>query len=242
MRQWLREVNIKNTDQISLLNMRGHTWPLSSEYIIKNTIQWLEENKINTWIVDPLARAFVGSGDENSNQDVGIFLDTLDYIKEQAGVANLLIAAHTGRNAEQGNSRARGASRFDDWVDARWMLTKDKDENRWFSADGRDVTINESKLDYDETTRAQIIHIGVDRKQSITNELDDRVYRIIAATGLTGINQAGIAKTHKAAYGSESISTDTSPLDRMSNMGLIYFDKIGNSKLWKVTSHDLNAT
>jgi 5S rRNA maturation endonuclease (ribonuclease M5) len=242
MRQWLREVNIKNTDQISLLNMRGHTWPLSSEYIIKNTIQWLQENNINTWIVDPLARAFVGSGDENSNQDVGIFLDTLDYIKEQAGVANLLIAAHTGRNAEQGNSRARGASRFDDWVDARWMLTKDKDENRWFTADGRDVTIKESKLDYDETTRAQIIQIGVDRKQSTTNELDERVYQIIAATGLTGINQAGIAKTHKAAYGSESISTDTSPLDRMSNMGLIYFDKIGNSKLWKVTSHDLNAT
>ena len=242
MRRWLREVNIKNTDQISLLNMRGHTWPLSSEYIIKNTIQWLQENNINTWIVDPLARAFVGSGDENSNQDVGTFLDTLDYIKEQAGVANLLIAAHTGRNAEQGNSRARGASRFDDWVDARWMLTKDKDDNRWFSADGRDVTINESKLDYDETTRAQIIHIGVDRKQSTTNELDDRVYQIIAATGLTGINQAGIAKAHRAAYGSESISTDTSPLDRLSNMGLIYFDKIGNSKLWKKTSHDLNAT
>jgi len=242
MRRWLREVNIKNTDQISLLNMRGHTWPLSSEYIIKNTIQWLQENNINTWIIDPLARAFVGSGDENSNQDVGTFLDTLDYIKEQAGVANLLIAAHTGRNAEQGNSRARGASRFDDWVDARWMLTKDKDDNRWFSADGRDVTINESKLDYDETTRAQIIHIGVDRKQSTTNELDDRVYQIIAATGLTGINQAGIAKAHRAAYGSESISTDTSPLDRLSNMGLIYFDKIGNSKLWKKTSHDLNAT
>jgi len=242
MRRWLREVNIKNTDQISLLNMRGHTWPLSSEYIIKNTIQWLQENNINTWIVDPLARAFVGSGDENSNQDVGTFLDTLDYIKEQAGVANLLIAAHTGRNAEQGNSRARGASRFDDWVDARWMLTKDKDDNRWFSADGRDVTINESKLDYDETTRAQIIHIGVDRKQSTTNELDERVYQIIAATGLTGINQSQIAKAHKAAYGSESISSDTSPLDRLSNMGLIYFHKIGNSKLWKVTSHDLNAT
>ena len=164
MRRWMRVVNINNTDAISLLNMRGHTWPLSSDYIIKQTINWLKENDINTWIVDPLARAFVGSGDENSNQDVGTFLDTLDYIKDQAGVNNLLIAAHTGRNNEQGNSRARGASRFDDWVDARWMLTKTSDNQRYFTADGRDVTLEESRLDYNEHTKEQTITTGEGKK------------------------------------------------------------------------------
>jgi hypothetical protein len=242
MRQWLREVNIKNTDQVSLLNMRGHTWPMSSEYIIKNTIQWLEENKINTWIVDPLARAFVGSGDENSNQDVGIFLDTLDYIKEQAGVANLLIAAHTGRNAEQGNSRARGASRFDDWVDARWMLTKDSNDQRFFTADGRDVTVDESKLDYDETTRAQIIHIGEGKKQSSDGTIDENILKVLSQHRL-GLNKTELAAAVKDEYGSAySISAGygdrRNPLTRMVNNGLLIRSEKG---IFHVAAYQLNT-
>lgn len=188
MRRWLREINIRNTDAITLLNMRGHTWPFVSDYVIKHTIDMLQHNNITTLILDPLARAFVGSGDENSNQDVGIFLDTLDYIKDQAGVANLLIAAHTGRNAEQGNSRARGASRFDDWVDARWMLTKDNDGQRWFQADGRDVTLDESQLEWDDTTRQQIIHIGTTRKDHANKEKRAQVIQALRdnPNGLTG--------------------------------------------------------
>ena len=179
MRQWLKDVNITNTDNIQLINMRGHTWPLLSDYVIRNTIELLATNNITTLILDPLARAFVGSGDENSNQDVGIFLDTLDYIKDQAGVDNLLIAAHTGRNAEQGNSRARGASRFDDWVDARWMLSKDKNGERWFSADGRDVTIEEGKLEWVEEGRIQIFHADIERKDEENSDKKQKVLELL---------------------------------------------------------------
>ena len=188
MRRWFKDVNITNTDNIQLINMRGHTWPLLSDYVIKQTIDLLATNNITTLILDPLARAFVGSGDENSNQDVGIFLDTLDYIKDQAGVANLLIAAHTGRNAEQGNSRARGASRFDDWVDARWMLSKDKNGERWFSADGRDVTIDEGKLEWVDETRKQIFHADVTPKDEANKDKQQQVIELLRKhpDGLTG--------------------------------------------------------
>lgn len=245
IRQWIREVNIRNTDNISLLNMRGHTWPLSSQYVIDNTIQWLADNNITTWIIDPLARAFVGSGDENSNQDVGTFLDTLDYIKDQAGVANLLIAAHTGRNAEQGNNRARGASRFDDWVDARWMLTKDNDGQRWFSADGRDVTIDESRLDYDDTNRSQTIHTGIGKKETAKTNTEQRVYTIIAAAGLTGINRQNIITAYKNAYKEESLSSesaDTGTLKKLQDDGLIYKEKMGNSWVFRTVNYQLPAT
>ena len=188
MRRWFKDVNITNTDNIQLINMRGHTWPLLSDYVIKQTIDLLVTNNITTLILDPLARAFVGSGDENSNQDVGIFLDTLDYIKDQAGVANLLIAAHTGRNAEQGNSRARGASRFDDWVDARWMLSKDKNGERWFQGDGRDVTIDEGKLEWIEEGRRQIFHADVTPKDEANKDKQQQVIELLRQhpDGLTG--------------------------------------------------------
>ena len=240
MRRWLREVDIDNQDRITLLNLRGHTWPLITDYVIKHTIDWLQTNNIGTWIIDPLARAFIGSGDENSNQDVGIFLDTLDYIKDQAGVQNLLIAAHTGRNAEQGNSRARGASRFDDWVDARWMLTKDADGQRWFTADGRDVTLDESRLDWDETNRTQKIAIGIGKKQTTIEQTTRRVYQIILNAMPTGINKTGIINAYKAAYDGESLSnesTDAGILGTLQTDGLIFMEKIGNSKLFKVTNN-----
>ena len=198
-RQWLREKNIHNTEQITILNMRGTRWPLQLDLVINETIQWLKTHNITTWIIDPLARAFVGSGDENSNQDMGVFLDTLDYIKEQAGVTNLLIVAHTGRNAEQGNNRARGASRFDDWADVRWMLTKDKDDLRWFSADGRDVDQDEGRLDYDPEHRTQNFNgdaIKQTPKQQETEksigELQEQILNALRST--TGsLNQTDLA-------------------------------------------------
>ena len=240
IRAWLREIGITNTDNIYLLNMRGHTWPIISDYVINKTIQWLRERNITTWIIDPLARAFVGSGDENSNQDVGIFLDTLDYIKDQAHVANLLIAAHTGRNAEQGNNRARGASRFDDWVDARWMITKDNDGQRWFTADGRDVQQDESRLDWNPETREQTIAIGINKTKDKLETVTSRVYQIILNAGEAGIHKAAIVAAYKAAYDEESLSNqsaETGVLGTLKDRGLVYIDKIGNAKVFKVTNN-----
>ncbi|NDD54756.1 hypothetical protein EBZ39_12980 [bacterium] len=224
MRHWLREVNIDNTDNITLINMRGHTWPMTSDYVIKQTIETLGMLQINTLIIDPLARAFVGSGDENSNQDVGIFLDTLDYIKDQAGINNLLIAAHTGRNAEQGNSRARGASRFDDWVDARWMLTKDTDGQRWFEADGRDVTIPESRLDWDETTRQQIIRLNIGKQETSRGTIDEQILAIFKEHPRGIDSKKQLEQLCKDKYGEGFGLSKTyahSPLARLVNNGLV---------------------
>ena len=153
MRRWIADAGITNTDKVTLVHLRGKRMPITVPYIEDQVVDILKANNTQTWIVDPFARAFSGCGDENSNSDVGVFLETLDVIKKRAGVENLILVAHTGRNAEDGNQRARGATRIDDWADVRWMLNKNEHGDRFFSASGRDVEESEFILGWDEPTR-----------------------------------------------------------------------------------------
>lgn len=151
-RRWMKDVDIKHADHVTLVHLRGERLPMISERVQRLVIDILKDLDCQTWILDPFARAFVGSGDENSNSDVGVFLDTLDYIKKQANVDNLVIPMHTGRAQEHGVDRARGATRLDDWADVRWLLTK-TEEGRFFAADGRDVFLEQQALAFDEASR-----------------------------------------------------------------------------------------
>ena len=152
-RRWMNDVAIENTDKITLVHLRGKRLPLTVPRVEDLVVSILKDLDAQTWILDPFARAFTGCGDENSNSDVGIFLDTLDVIKERAGVSNLVLPIHTGRAQENGIDRARGATRLDDWADVRWLLKKTT-EGRFFSADGRDVLQEEQALTFDENTRS----------------------------------------------------------------------------------------
>lgn len=150
-RTWLRSLGIVNLDGGAVWNLRGHRLPLQVPFVEDEAVQWLRDREVTALIVDPFARAY--GGDENSNFEVGKFLEALDVIKRRAGVEDLFIAAHTPRMAQApGTERARGAARLDDWADARWILTKEN-ERRYFYAEGRDVQVAEQGLDYDNETR-----------------------------------------------------------------------------------------
>ena len=152
-REWLRDLNIDDTDRVVPLNLRGYRLPLEVPFVEDWVVAWLQRHEARVWIVDPFARAATGI-DENSNTEVGRWLDTLDVIKARAGVTELVLPTHTGRReADDGDERARGATRLDDWADVRWLLTKDKGDVRYFRATGRDVDEAESALAYDPATR-----------------------------------------------------------------------------------------
>jgi AAA domain len=161
-RRWLRDAGVENADRVTVLNLRGLAAPVTVPQIADRYVEVLARNECGVWILDPFARAFTGSGDENDNGDVSRFLDTLDKIKERAGVHSLVMPVHTGRAvAELGAERARGATRLDDWPDVRWLLARGADENedvRYFRATGRDVDTEEEALSYDDTTRR--LHLG----------------------------------------------------------------------------------
>ena len=160
--------------------------PMTSEYVQEKVISILKEFNAQTWIVDPLARAFVGSGDENSNSDMGLFLDTLDFIKYEANVENLIVAAHTGRALEHGIERARGASRFDDWADVRWILTKNDEGQRFLKAHGRDVDMEQHLLTYDANTRQLLVEKAIKQTdQTIENIMLQIISLVESEPGLT---------------------------------------------------------
>ena len=100
-----------------MLQLRGHVLPLHVPLVFDHAVEWLKEREITFLIIDTYARAY--GGDENNNAAVSRFLDTLDMLKEDAGVVDLVLTAHTGRKEHiQGEEHARGATRIDDWADA----------------------------------------------------------------------------------------------------------------------------
>lgn len=202
-RRWLRDAGVGKTDNIAILNLRGYRMPLVVRYVEDWIVRWLEERQVKVWVVDPFARAFTGSGtSENDNTEVGAFLDTLDVIKNRAGVSDLILPTHTGRaEFEAGDERARGATRLDDWADVRWFLTKDADEVRYFRATGRDVEVAEEKLTFDEATRS-LTFGGGNRAWERRKRVEDAVVRAIKDD--PGISQAAIHRAVRDQLGKAS--------------------------------------
>jgi len=181
MRRWIRDAKIANTDKITMVHLRGMRLPITIPTVEDYVVDLLQASQTQTWIVDPFARAFSGCGDENSNSDVGVFLEALDVIKERAGVENLILVAHTGRNAEEGNQRARGATRIDDWADVRWMLTKNETDERFLSASGRDVEQPEFMLSWDASARRMSRGQSISKTQRTkAKKVDDVLAYIVA--------------------------------------------------------------
>jgi hypothetical protein len=149
-RAWLRDAGIRNTDRAHVLGLRGVTLSLRAEAYENWAVEWLGSRGIQVWVIDPAHRAmsgFVSRGDPN--EAVQAFTETLDRVKERAGVHNIVLAVHTGLNGDH----ARGASRWGDWPDAIWTYGRDDHGIRSLKADGRDVSLEESPLVYDRETR-----------------------------------------------------------------------------------------
>jgi len=198
--RWLRALGIANVDKIMGINLRGFNMPLTAPAVVEWIVQWLTENAITDWIIDPWARAITGVADENDNTEVGRVLDILDGIKERAGVQNLIVPTHTGRMLqEQGQERARGATRVDDWADVRWILTE-QDGTRFFRAHGRDVDVDEGQLAYDPIMRSltygeggrEPVNASGGRPKLLPGELADEI--LIYLAGNPGQSRGDIVK------------------------------------------------
>jgi hypothetical protein len=86
-----------------------------------NAISELDE-KPTLIVVDTLART-MGDGDENTSKDMGLFIRSIDYLRERLGVHVMLIH-HSGKDASKG---ARGSSSLRGAVDTEISLTRSGD-------------------------------------------------------------------------------------------------------------------
>ncbi|WP_172193563.1 AAA family ATPase [Actinomyces faecalis] len=182
IRRWFRAQGLAHPENVSLLNVRGHSLPVLRPHPRHQLVTYLKGTGARVLVVDPYARAFVGSGtDENDNMQAGAFLDAWDQIKEEAGIREMVMVTHTGRATDpSGRTRARGATRVDDWADVRWALTRDpeRDTDRYLSASGRDVEWPDHLLTYDPLTRHLTATDG-DRAQARRNRVEDAVVDVV---------------------------------------------------------------
>jgi hypothetical protein len=167
---------------VNLLDEVGKTW----------AIKWLRERDVSVWVIDSFARICAMAGVEgNDNDQVLRLLKTLDEIKRAAGVSELFLIAHTGRS-EFAKDRARGATVFDDWADARWVLTRDGDV-RFLKVEGRDVELPETSLMFDQDTKR--LTLGGSKDQSLKNDGVQAVVAIVAQNA--GVGKTALAKLIK---------------------------------------------
>jgi hypothetical protein len=165
MRRWMSVSDIKNTDKVTVENLRGLTAALtiSTPKGRERVAQWLKDLDAEVVILDPLAPVLASLGfDENKNSDVAMFFSWWGETLALAGVKDDLVVHHAGHAGE----RSRGASRLLDEPDAVWTLTKDKGEEgvdddiygeqsptRYLSAYGRDVELFGEALHFDPQNR-----------------------------------------------------------------------------------------
>jgi hypothetical protein len=188
LRSWARDLGVRKPERAAVLNLRGYRL-LLQEYA-DWAAQWLRERETVFWIIDPWARAYGEA--ENDNDRVTAFLEVLDDVKRRAGVPDLLLVTHTGREKpEQGRERARGATRLDDWADNRWILTED-DGDRFFFANGRDVDEEERRLEFDRHTR-ELVQVWDERsnrrvtaRKRAAERMDEAILAVVRANpGIT---------------------------------------------------------
>lgn len=180
-RAWMRDLGIRHPERVAVpLHLRGVVLPLGVEEVAERAAAWLKGNDVEFLIVDPAARAWQGMvQSENDNSQIAAFTDALDFIKREGGVRDLLLTAHMGRERfENGQERARGATRLEDWMDAGWYLRKHPTTGRRsLRAMGRDVELAAIELEYD-TVRRTLLATGRTTSEGL---LEDGAYRAVAA-------------------------------------------------------------
>ncbi|WP_418058473.1 AAA family ATPase [Pimelobacter simplex] len=154
---YLIPLGIENPDRVAVVNLRGRNFDLRSPAAFKWAAKWLRKNGCDALILDPFGAAARLNNENDNSEARNWLLGVLDPLKEEAGVRDLWMPAHTGRGeAEEGNEHVRGASAVDDWADVRWNYAKAQIPGkhgpvwrRFLSANGRGVDVAERELAFD---------------------------------------------------------------------------------------------
>jgi AAA domain len=168
--QWAAQVGIEG-DRLYQVNLRGRRNPLSHPGDRAKLAARLRSHEVESLIVDPFGRAYTGSSQQD-NGEVGAWVIDLDlFARAEAGVADLILTVHAGWNQE----RTRGASALEDWADTILTLTRGNTEEdkdfRYLRAIGRDVDIEEDKLDFDPQHRKLTLSGAGGRRKSKTDNV-----------------------------------------------------------------------
>jgi hypothetical protein len=149
--RWATEVGIP-ADRLVIVNLRGRRNPLKIESDRAQLAELLRGHHVEILIVDVFTKAFTGD-DQSNNSQTQVFFDELErWAREDIGVTELVVTAHAGKTGDS----FRGASQPEGWADVNVYLTRSSDSptaQRHLSAEGRDVAMDKTPLNYDVPTR-----------------------------------------------------------------------------------------
>jgi hypothetical protein len=186
VRQWLRDQQIRNTDNVHVVPLRGK---VSAFDVLDPKIrsEWAARIRGNDVAIFDCLRPILDSLGLDENRDAGRLLTALDELLNEAQVPEGMLVHHMGHSGE----RSRGDSRIIDWPDATWKLVRENPElegsPRYFSAYGRDVFRAESLLEYDPQTRRLTLR-GGNRQDAANERLMPPLFERLAANpdGMSG--------------------------------------------------------
>jgi AAA domain len=143
---WAEERGIPGS-RLFIVNLRGRRNPFTNPDDLEDLARLLREHDTEAIAVDPFGRAYTGKS-QNDAGEVGAWLADLDrWARGDVGATDVFLSAHAGWDGE----RTRGSSALEDWADSIITLVKDTEGVRYMHAIGRDVDIEEDRLDYDIT-------------------------------------------------------------------------------------------
>ncbi len=147
--RWARDAGVP-LDRLYLVNLRGQRNPLSHPDDRQRLAEVLRDQQVESLIVDPFGRAYSGAS-QNDAGEVYAWLVQLDqFARGEVGARDLVLTTHAGWDGE----RSRGSSALEDWADGIITMTRVTDTNtRFIRATGRDVELDEDRLDFDPETR-----------------------------------------------------------------------------------------
>jgi hypothetical protein len=149
--RWATDVGIP-ADRLVIVNLRGRRNPLKSEADREQLADYLREHHVEVLMVDVFTKAFTGDDQSNNSQTQAFFDELERWAREEIGVTELVVTAHAGKTGDS----FRGASQPEGWADVNVYLTRKTESptaQRYLSAEGRDVAIVKTPLNYDVPTR-----------------------------------------------------------------------------------------
>lgn len=178
LRRWLRDQAILNPEAVDVVTLRGR---LSSFNLLDPVArsEWAAALGPADVMVFDCLRPVLDALGLSEDKEAGRFLEALDELTAEAGIAELVVVHHMGHS----NERSRGDSRILDWPDAVWKLvTADPDDRtapRYFQAYGRDVLFPESQLAYRPEDRHLHV-IGGSRQETRTTQVEEEILDVVA--------------------------------------------------------------
>lgn len=196
--EWVGDTGIPTNlhNRVHIVNLRGRENLLATEAGRATLAAMMLEAGVEVLLVDPFGRAFSGE-DQNSASQVSPWLVSLDRVATDGGARELILVAHAGWGDKGGSVRARGSSGLEDWADVIVRYSRERElpgSPRFLEAEGRDVSVELDRLEYDPATRLlSMTGAGgptMARRNAKAHALREPILELIRVTG--GITSGGI--------------------------------------------------